>query len=142
MKKIFLPFLLIFALIGCSKFSADIQKSSYKNFEEAQVDIEHGWIPDILPKSATDIYEEHDLDSNIGYGEFKIPSDEVNSFYSKLTPTKDLDIFRDGIDYDWDNKHNISKDLEGNALALGEYNNFIFAVKDNGEVYYRLKGEK
>lgn len=33
-----------------------------------------GWVPAFMPKAATDIYEEHDLDTNAVYGEFSVQS--------------------------------------------------------------------
>jgi hypothetical protein len=37
----------------------------------------HGWIPDNVPSSATDIHEEHDLDTNQAWIRFSLPPAEV-----------------------------------------------------------------
>ena len=58
----------LLSIISCS----EDQESFYQDKPavlEAQA-IERGWIPDILPDSAKNIYEAHELDMNTGVGEF------------------------------------------------------------------------
>ncbi len=62
---------LVCAFLNLSGCSEDIE-SFYHDKAAVLEDraIEYGWIPDILPDSATQISETHDLDTNTGVGEF------------------------------------------------------------------------
>ncbi len=53
-------------------YISDIDVNKYKNVKEVRKDkaIERGWVPAILPKSAYNITEIHDLDTNRLYGRF------------------------------------------------------------------------
>ena len=53
-------------------YISDIDVNKYKNIKEVRKDkaIERGWVPAILPKSAYNIIEIHDLDTNRLYGRF------------------------------------------------------------------------
>ncbi len=47
-------------------FSAETPTSHFSNYAAAQTSglMDSGWIPDFIPKSATNIHEQHDLDIN------------------------------------------------------------------------------
>ncbi len=53
-----------FALIGVLVFLERPVSSEFSNFEEAKILIERGWLPEYFPKTAMNIYEKHDIDSN------------------------------------------------------------------------------
>lgn len=53
--------------------------STFRTYEELQASglIERGWISPYLPRSATDIKESHDLDTNRGWASFKYTPGDV-----------------------------------------------------------------
>jgi hypothetical protein len=69
-------------LVGC----ADVVKSNHATLADAKQDIERGWIPPILPASAVQIREWHDLDTNIGHGSFMFGHEGAEDFRSVLIP--------------------------------------------------------
>ena len=66
-KTILIIFVSIF-IASCS----DIQKNAYNDKKEVINDnaIQRGWIPEIIPDSAFQIIEEHNLDTNSINGSF------------------------------------------------------------------------
>jgi hypothetical protein len=52
----------------------------------AQPDIDRGWIPPVLPASATQIRETHDLDTNVGHGTFAFGASDAGQFRAALLP--------------------------------------------------------
>tara|TARA_B110000495_G_C22759950_1_gene445018 strand:- start:404 stop:739 length:336 start_codon:yes stop_codon:yes gene_type:complete len=78
MKQKLIAFIpVFFVLVNCS----DIQKNTYKDKKEIIKDkaIQRGWIPEIIPDSASQIREEHNLDLNTVKGIFVYnEKDEVN----------------------------------------------------------------
>jgi hypothetical protein len=52
--------------------------------------IERGWIPEILPESAYDISETHDLDSNQLFGSFNYKEPDEKKFLAQLTVMPDM----------------------------------------------------
>jgi hypothetical protein len=53
----------------------DLISGRYETFAELEdsKSWQRGWVPDFVPHSATDIFEEHDIDTNGIYGEFSTP---------------------------------------------------------------------
>lgn len=45
-----------------------------------------GWIPAVLPESAVDIRESHNLDTNAGHGTFAFGAMDAESFKARLVP--------------------------------------------------------
>ncbi len=95
MKKILITValftILIFLLIN-QNFE-DMQISKYESLEEVKNNkaIEGGWIPTILPASAYDIVESHDLDTNTIFGSFKYKEKDEETFIEKLTDPNSAD---------------------------------------------------
>lgn len=92
MKKFLLylsALVLIISLIMLSYFSDDYS-NSYKNVQAAKADgaIESGWVPSIIPNSAYDIVEKHNLDTNVFYGSFHYKKEDEANFIKHLTPLK------------------------------------------------------
>ncbi len=58
----------VLTLVGCDDLSGqkDLMSSRYRSFEKASEDgaFESGWLPRTLPRSAWDILEVHNLDTN------------------------------------------------------------------------------
>jgi hypothetical protein len=59
---------------------ADTVSTRHANLAAAHLTIQHGWIPELLPADSNDIWETHNLDSNIGGGGFQFPSNDLEAF--------------------------------------------------------------
>ena len=46
--------------------------------------IERGWVPELLPAGSNDIWETHDLDTNVGGGGFQFPSNDLEAFKKQV----------------------------------------------------------
>ncbi len=70
----------------------DIRESQYPTMAQAREDqaIQHGWLPEFLPPSATDIRERHDLDTNAVILRFHFPVNETGFWNGACQPV-DLD---------------------------------------------------
>lgn len=79
MKVIGLSVLGVLALVGVFAIGLfaiahfENPESSFATYEELKASglIERGWIPEYLPKSATEIRESHDIDTNSGWASFQ-----------------------------------------------------------------------
>jgi len=93
MKKIIIGTLLFFIAVFFlirSTFS-DVIINKYDNYQTVidENATQRGWIPSILPKSAYNIAETHDLDKNELFGSFYYKQKEEEDLMSKLTPIAD-----------------------------------------------------
>lgn len=61
-------------------------ESNHATLADAKPDIERGWIPPILPASAVQIREWHDLDTNSGHGSFAFGDEGAAEFQGSLIP--------------------------------------------------------
>ena len=59
-----------FALYGWFALEA-IQENRYANYAEARESQRRGWLPTLLPQSATEIHEWHEIDTNLCVGSFR-----------------------------------------------------------------------
>lgn len=95
MKKILIALVLFFILITLLINYAfeDMQISKYTSLEEAKNNaaIQGGWIPAILPESAYDIIETHDLDTHTIFGSFNYKEKDEETFMQNLTDVNDTD---------------------------------------------------
>lgn len=82
----FLVALLVSALAACSDL--DVVTESYGTLDDARKAgaIERGWIPDGLPRGATELREAHDQDSNRQWGLFSFPPAEAAELKDVLQP--------------------------------------------------------
>lgn len=72
---------LAFVLMG----RLDFRSGSYATFTEAEsAGLFRGWVPANVPRSAYDIREVHDLDSNDCCASFRLPAADVESFAATL----------------------------------------------------------
>jgi hypothetical protein len=77
----------------------------------------NGWVPNILPPSAYDIVESHDLSANTLFGSFKYKDEDEEKFMENLTLMPDMN----------------------NTM---EWGNFLFKVDKNiNKVQYRNKAD-
>jgi len=99
MKKMLIASVIFFTLFYfllnfiLSHFFPDMQINKYANLEEVKTNtaIQGGWIPAILPDSAYDIVESHDLDTNTIFGSFKYKEKDEETFMQNLTDINSAD---------------------------------------------------
>jgi len=73
--------LVLTMLAGCGEIS-----SSFDSRAEAELIIRKGWLPPAMPESATEIWESHNLDLNIGRGGFQFGHEDSEKFRAVLWP--------------------------------------------------------
>ena len=68
-------------VIGVWINTAMTPKSHFDNYTEAQASgiMDRGWVPHYIPRSATDIHEQHDLDTNWVKMTFNYALDDVDN---------------------------------------------------------------
>jgi len=86
-----------------------VMESYYETYNDVLEDqaIERGWIPEFLPKSARNIVEEHNIETNFGFVEFSfsngdrqiilpyfhnVTSSEIEDIKERMPSVKELDI--------------------------------------------------
>ncbi len=90
MKKSFIA--LITVVIGTyllfSHFFTDIQINKYQDLQTAKKHqaIKKGWVPALLPPSAYEIEETHNIDSNEVFGRFKYKEQDEKRLMQQLQP--------------------------------------------------------
>ena len=94
MKKILLLIVSFFVLgyvIFTQRYS-DVQINKYQDIEVVKENkaIQNGWVPAILPDSAYDITETHDLDANTLFGSFNYKEKDEEKFIKNLTVVDDM----------------------------------------------------
>ena len=96
--------LIVSALLSaCSEVST----SYYPTYEAAVKDgaVKRGWIPEIVPESATELHEEHDLDTNNVWLRFNLSNSEKSRLTAGLQKLSHQDISKTKLRYpskaDW-----------------------------------------
>jgi hypothetical protein len=95
--------MIFFAVIIYFTFThyfGDVQINKYdsKSVVKQEQAIEHGWVPGIIPDSAFEITETHNIDTNEIFGSFKYKQEDEEKFM------KDLTIIPDSNEtYGWGN---------------------------------------
>jgi hypothetical protein len=101
-KKILLFILSFFALIyvGLMQRYSDVQINKYEDFNVAKENkaLEKGWVPSILPNSAYEIAETHDIDTNAVFGSFKYKEEDEKMLLEQLKLKSDINNT-----YEWKN---------------------------------------
>ena len=114
--KLSIILIITFIISACS----DTVSSHYSTYDEASRDrlFIRGWLPDILPKSTTQISTHNDLDLNTSRGKFNIPEKDLGVFIAQLekTDTNTYSYKSDSVKHYW-----------------------VFTVQDTGNVVYVLK---
>ncbi len=94
MKKMLLAMIGFFGLafIVINYTFPDVTINKYNNIEAVKENkaIQQGWIPAILPDSAYDISESHDLDKNTLFGSFSYKEKDEAVFMDHLTAQEDM----------------------------------------------------
>jgi hypothetical protein len=64
----------------------DTVSSRHANLAAARLDgvIERGWVPELLPAGSNDIWETHDLDTNVAGGGFQFPTKDLEAFKKQV----------------------------------------------------------
>jgi hypothetical protein len=90
MKKIIIAILLFFTAVFfmLNAYFDDIQINKYDNLQQVKEDqaIQKGWVPALLPPSAYDIEETHDLDTNQLFGKFSYKEKDEAVLLQRLQP--------------------------------------------------------
>lgn len=87
------------ASFGCGSWFGmlDLDKETYYGtYEEAITDgmETRGWMPAFMPKSATEIHEYHNLDSNAQWLTFRFGEEDLASIKAALEASEDGSAFR------------------------------------------------
>ncbi len=94
MKKMLLAMLGFFVLVYFTliHYFPDTQINKYPDIQTVMDNnaTQDGWIPAILPASAYDIAETHDLDANTLFGSFKYKEIDEKRFMENLTAVDDM----------------------------------------------------
>lgn len=113
----------------------------YKKYEDAAKEgaVQRGWIPEIVPKNAREIHEQHDLDTNEVWVRFYIQKEEKSRVTAGLKKLTDDEILKIKLKYP--SKANwwfegLVQQSPSNDNAL---NAEIYSVKCNGDGYLALE---
>ncbi len=113
MKKIILGILIIMGLVYFifSYFFIDVQINKYADLEtvKEQQAIKNGWVPSILPLTAYEITETHNIDTNELFGSFKYKEKDEASFIKHLTKDNDDVLLWGNFLFKIDTKLNLVK---------------------------------
>ena len=87
-----LSFLVLGYVVFMQRYS-DVQINKYEDIEVVKENkaIQNGWIPAILPDSAYEITETHNLDANTLFGNFKYKEQDEAGLMEHLTVKQDMD---------------------------------------------------
>ena len=87
-----LSFLVLGYVVFTQRYS-DVQINKYEDMEVVKENkaIQNGWIPAILPDSAYEITETHNLDANTLFGNFKYKEQDEAGLMEHLTVKQDMD---------------------------------------------------
>jgi hypothetical protein len=121
-------------LAGCG----DVVKSHYTTYGEAKKEqlFARGWLPEIIPTSATDITTANNLDLNRSEGEFVFPPAATEAFLARLVPYSGRGSFSRAFE-------RMIHERKAEGYSLHEYqegqNIWVFLVnKPKGRAYYSL----
>lgn len=144
MKKIIIGLLIIvlglgvFFALGLTVFNNDAYVLENANYNEAKKEIERGWIPIDIPKTAVNINEIHILDSNKGNGYFDLlDSKEINEIKSSLNPLEKKTLLdKKSVLANWWNDDNIKENIKNGNYTIGKKGDFYYAITNSNRVYF------
>jgi hypothetical protein len=121
-------------LAGCG----DVVKSHYTTYGEAKKEqlFARGWLPEIIPTSATAITTANNLDLNRSEGDFAFPPAATEAFLARLVPYSGRGSFSRAFE-------RRIRERKAEGYSLHEYqadqNIWVFLVnKPKGRAYYSL----
>ncbi len=93
-------FLVLGYVVFMQRYS-DVQINKYEDIEVVKENkaIQQGWVPAILPKSAYEITETHNLDTNELFGNFKYKEQDEAALMENFTLKKDMNNTLEWGDY-------------------------------------------
>ena len=93
-------FLVLGYVVFMQRYS-DVQINKYEDIEVVKENkaIQQGWVPAILPKSAYEITETHNLDANTLFGNFKYKEQDEAALMENFTLKKDMNNTLEWGDY-------------------------------------------
>ena len=93
-------FLVLGYVVFMQRYS-DVQINKYEDIEVVKENkaIQQGWVPAILPESAYEITETHNLDTNTLFGNFKYKEQDEAALMENFTLKKDMNNTLEWGDY-------------------------------------------
>jgi len=95
-----ISFLVLGYVVFIQRYS-DVQINKYEDIEVVKENnaIQQGWVPSILPESAYEITETHNLDHNTLFGNFKYKEQDEAGLMDHLTANPDMNNTLEWGDY-------------------------------------------
>jgi len=95
-----ISFLVLGYVVFMQRYS-DVQINKYEDIEVVKENkaIQQGWVPSILPESAYEITETHNLDANTLFGNFKYKEQDEAALMENFTLKKDMNNTLEWGDY-------------------------------------------
>ena len=132
MRSTLLSLILCVGLSACS----DSVSSFHTDLKSAKQDIDRGWIPPILPSSTHAISDTHNLDTNIGNGNFRFDPREIADF--RLLGAQSVKLRP--------NPNSPQHKLQSEGFHFLKYKNeassWTLAIHEDGRGFYWLENEK
>ncbi len=128
---------ILIVLLASALSACDVVTTLYPNKDEATANgqVANGWLPDIIPSSATEIETNNDLNLNVSWGEFKYAKADHRGFFARLSSQSRKPPFES-----W--QETIAK-YKASGFGTGEYVEaaqvWVFFCKEiEGECEYRM----
>ena len=137
-KSRFLLFCAIaFQLIACS----ERETKYYQKYENATNDdaVKRGWIPEIVPKTATEIHEQHDLDTNEVWIRFNVSREEKNRVTAGLKKLTDDEISKIKLKYPSKTSWWFEGLIQQSPSNDNALNSEVFLINCNGDGYLAVE---
>jgi hypothetical protein len=116
----------------------EAKENRFSNYTEARGSQSRGWLPKMLPLSATEIHEWHDLDTNVSFGSFRFDSRQRSAIEVMLRPGLGRPL---RIDRDPSFASTLPRDPSEEQLARAGFEfykdqDFAFAISWNAGIAY------
>ncbi|WP_114635404.1 hypothetical protein [Vibrio splendidus] len=85
----------LFSILALMSGCSDVVSDEYSTYAQAKEErlFDRGWLPDILPKSTSNIEVNNDLDANTSEGSFIINEPALSEFIAKLESNESTNEF-------------------------------------------------
>ncbi|ATD55720.1 hypothetical protein [Clostridium chauvoei] len=142
-KKIIIKIILLsIILLGSglytvNKFLDTTYEYNFGNYSEARDIVEKGWIPENMPKDSSDIYNVHNLDTNVSNGFFTVKVEKLNEYKKSLEEInmEDIKDKREINSKAW-RKSKEQGNSDSKVIFYGKDKNFYYEITISGKVYY------
>lgn len=125
-------------LLACSETFTE----HYATYEEAQIKgaVKRGWIPAMVPTSATDIYEQHNIDTNNVWVRFTLPSQDWTRLTNGLRKLENNEVEKIKIRYpsrvNWWFEGVIQQSPANDAALYAEF--YSMKCQNNKDGYFAI----